>query len=134
MAEARAWIGTPYTHQASVRGVGCDCLGLVRGVWRALIGPEPEPLPPYSPDWADGSGVLALETALGRWFSPTQSPRPGDLLGFAMRQGAGVKHLALLSGTGTLVHAYWGRAVVESRFGGWWQARLAYAGSFPGVV
>jgi NlpC/P60 family putative phage cell wall peptidase len=31
----RDWIGTPYQHQASLKGVGCDCLGLVRGVWRA---------------------------------------------------------------------------------------------------
>ncbi|MEM1422329.1 MAG: peptidase P60, partial [Pseudomonadota bacterium] len=34
--EASRWIGTPYRHQASLRGVGCDCLGLLRGVWRAL--------------------------------------------------------------------------------------------------
>jgi NlpC/P60 family putative phage cell wall peptidase len=34
-AEARAWIGTPDRHQASLKGMGCDCLGLVRGVWRA---------------------------------------------------------------------------------------------------
>ena len=38
IAEARAWIGTPYRHQARCKGVGCDCLGLVRGVWRALHG------------------------------------------------------------------------------------------------
>ena len=43
---ARAWLGTPYHHQASLRGVGCDCLGLVRGVWRELYGPEPEAAPP----------------------------------------------------------------------------------------
>ena len=35
VAEARMWIGTPYVHQASALGAGCDCLGLVRGVWRA---------------------------------------------------------------------------------------------------
>ena len=40
--EARAWIGTPYRHQASLKGVGCDCLGLIRGVWRAVMGEEPE--------------------------------------------------------------------------------------------
>ena len=50
VAEARAWIGTPYRHQASLQGVGCDCLGLVRGVWRALNGAEPEPTPAYAPD------------------------------------------------------------------------------------
>lgn len=34
---ARSWLGTPYHHQASLRGVGCDCLGLIRG----LAGPRP---------------------------------------------------------------------------------------------
>ncbi len=24
---ARGWIGTPYRHQASLKGVGTDCLG-----------------------------------------------------------------------------------------------------------
>lgn len=37
VAETRDWIGTPYRHQASLKGVGCDCLGLVRGVWRAVV-------------------------------------------------------------------------------------------------
>ena len=41
VSEARGWIGTPYQHQASLIDVGTDCLGLVRGVWRAVIGPEP---------------------------------------------------------------------------------------------
>ena len=35
---AYSWIGTPYRHQASRKGVGCDCLGLVLGVWRELYG------------------------------------------------------------------------------------------------
>ena len=32
IAQARTWIGTPYHHQARLKGVGCDCLGLVVGV------------------------------------------------------------------------------------------------------
>jgi NlpC/P60 family putative phage cell wall peptidase len=60
IAEARAWIGTPYRHQASRKGVGCDCLGLVRGVWRALIGEEPQITPAYSRDWAEASGEESL--------------------------------------------------------------------------
>jgi cell wall-associated NlpC family hydrolase len=27
IAAARSWIGTPYCHQASLKGVGCDCSG-----------------------------------------------------------------------------------------------------------
>ena len=45
VAEARSWIGTHYRHQQSLKGVGCDCLGLLRGVWRAVYGQEPEPTP-----------------------------------------------------------------------------------------
>ena len=46
LEEACSWIGTPYRYGASAKGVGCDCLGLVRGVWRALYGKEPEKVPP----------------------------------------------------------------------------------------
>ena len=53
LAEARSWLGTPYRHQASRKGVGCDCLGLVRGVWRTLDGTEPEAPGPYAADWAE---------------------------------------------------------------------------------
>ncbi len=34
---ARGWIGTPYIHQASLKDIGCDCLGLLRGVWREVV-------------------------------------------------------------------------------------------------
>ena len=61
VAAARTWIDTPYRHQASCKGAGTDCLGLVRGVWRDIIGDEPEPVPPYTPDWAE---AMATETLL----------------------------------------------------------------------
>jgi NlpC/P60 family putative phage cell wall peptidase len=48
LIEARRWIGTPYRHGASARGAGADCLGLIRGVWRALYGAEPETPPAYT--------------------------------------------------------------------------------------
>src|SRR5690348_8306068 len=63
---ARQWIGTPYVHQASLKGVGCDCLGLLRGTWRELTGAEPEETPPYSPDWAEATGAESLYMALAR--------------------------------------------------------------------
>lgn len=36
VAEARAWIGTPFQHQAHSKGVATDCAGVVRGVPQAL--------------------------------------------------------------------------------------------------
>jgi hypothetical protein len=32
IAQARTWIGTPFHHQGRLKGVGCDCLGLIVGV------------------------------------------------------------------------------------------------------
>jgi len=134
VAEARTWIGTPYRHQASLKGHGCDCLGLVRGVWRAVRGPEPEQPPPYTPDWAERGGAEALLLAARRWLVPQAGPpRPGDVLLFRMGPEAPAKHCAILSETHTLLHAYWGRAVVESRFAPWWRDRLAAVFAFPGA-
>jgi hypothetical protein len=140
LAEARAWLGTPYQHQASLKGVGCDCLGLVRGVWRALNGAEREAPPPYRPDWAELETGEPLLEGLGRTLvaiAPEEA-RPGDVLVFRMAAGAAAKHCALLSAhdpAGTrMIHAYWGRACVESWLGPWWRTRLVAAFSFPESV
>lgn len=84
VSEARGWLGTPYCHGASVKGVGCDCLGLVRGVWRAVFGGEPERADPYSPDWAEAVGEERLRDAARRHLAeiPVAQARPGDLLLF----------------------------------------------------
>ena len=137
LAEARAWLGTPYRHQASARGEGADCLGLVRGVWRAVAGPEPEAPPAYSPDWAERGGEEALLDAARRWLveTPVSAAEPGDVLLFRMSPAAPVKHCGVLSATGDpeprLIHAYWGRAVVESWMGPWWTRRTAAAFTWP---
>ena len=52
LRSVRSWLDTPYQHQASAKGAGCDCLGLIRGVWRDIYGAEPLAVPAYTPDWA----------------------------------------------------------------------------------
>lgn len=134
---ARAWLGTPYRHQASEKGVGADCLGLVRGVWREVIGEEPETPPAYSADWAEvGDEETLLEAARRRLVErPVAAMRPGDVLLFRMSEGAAVKHCAILSEIDgpepRMIHAYWGRAVVESWMGPWWRRRLVAAFGWP---
>jgi NlpC/P60 family putative phage cell wall peptidase len=134
---ARSWLGTPYRHQASLRGEGADCLGLVRGVWREIIGVEPEAPPPYAPDWAEVGGEETLWAAARRWLVeiPLEKAAPGEVLLFRMAPGAPAKHCAILSdgdGEGRMIHAYWGRAVVESWMGSWWRRRLVAAFAWPG--
>jgi NlpC/P60 family putative phage cell wall peptidase len=133
VAQAREWTGTPYRHQASLKGVGCDCLGLVRGVWRALYGEEPERVPAYSRDWAEASGREALAQAGARHLVPVAREQiaPGDVLLFRWRAGLVAKHAAILTGIDTMIHAHDGAAVAEVAFAPWWRRRLAYAFRFP---
>jgi len=136
LAEARDWIGTPYMHQASAKGAGCDCLGLVRGVWRAIYGAEPETAPAYTPDWAERAGEETLLGAAQRHLRAIQIEHasPGDVLLFRMNARSPVKHAAILDEGARIIHAYWGRAVVRSRFAPWWRARCAAVFSFPEVA
>ena len=94
---ARGWIGTPYVHQAAAKGAGCDCLGLIRGLWRERMGAEPEAVPPYSMDWSEPQGEEQLWAAALRHMAVKNSgaPAPGDVLLFRMRHGAVAKHLGL---------------------------------------
>lgn len=133
---ARAWIGTPYVHQASVRGAGTDCLGLVRGVWRELYGPEPEIMPAYTPDWGEvGHEELLLGGAL-RLLRPASDEQPGDVLIFRMRAGAIAKHMGIVAQIGSqasFIHAYDRHGVVESPLSAPWRGRIAGRFRFPPV-
>src|SRR3954447_15161161 len=102
LAEARSWIGTPYRHQASLKGIGCDCLGLLRGVWRNVMGAEPELPPPYSPDWAE-AGADTLVAAARRHLIEIDiaSFEPGDVLLFRWRGNLPAKHCAIATSADT---------------------------------
>lgn len=132
---ARDWIGTPYRHQASRQHAGTDCLGLLRGVWRALYGAEPEVVPPYSQDWAEPQGDEALLKAALRYLLPQRNDlSAGDVLLFRMRDGAIAKHVGICSQAGSapyFIHAYSGHAVTESPLSLPWQRRIAARFSFP---
>lgn len=131
---ARGWIGTPYVHQASVKGAGTDCLGLIRGIWRELIGPEPMTLPAYTPDWGEVDGSEPLLDRAGLLLQAATQEQPGDVLVFRMRGDAVAKHLGILAQTGpaaSFVHAYDRHGVVESPLGAPWRARIAGRFRFP---
>ncbi len=136
VVEARLWIGTPYQHQASVKGAGADCLGLLRGVWRQLYGKEPEAVPAYTEDWAEPDHREVLLAAATRWLvaKVADDANPGDVLLFRMREGSIAKHLGLQSDAGQhprFIHSYSGYGVVESSLSTPWQRRIAARFRFP---
>lgn len=136
VAAARRWIGTPYMHQSSVRGVGTDCLGLVRGVWGELYGSEPEPVPAYTADWGEVGSVELLLDAAGRHLERRSGGEReiGDVLLFRMRDGGAAKHLGIAAGppeAPTFIHAYSGHAVVESHLSAPWARRIVARFGWP---
>jgi NlpC/P60 family putative phage cell wall peptidase len=136
VAEARDWISTPYRHQASLKGVGCDCLGLVRGVWRALYGEEPQAVPAYAPDWAEAASGEPLAEAGMRHMTAIDLKEiaAGDVLLFRWRHGLAAKHAAIATAASRMVHAHDGAAVAEVALSPWWRRRLAFAFRFPEVT
>lgn len=102
-ATAAAWIGTPWAARQSVRGAGCDCIGLVRGVWRDLTGAA-VPVPGWSPDWlADPAEPLAA--ALRNHAAPVRvtAARPGHVV--AWRMSGRIAHVGILAAGGRVWHA-----------------------------
>jgi NlpC/P60 family putative phage cell wall peptidase len=136
VALAREWLGTPYHHQASLRGVGTDCIGLVRGIYRELYGADaPEALPAYTRDWAEANGRETLIEAARRHLVeiPRFKARPGDVLVFRWRRGSLAKHCAILSKPTAIIHALEGAPVTEVALSPWWHRHTAAAFRFPGV-
>ena len=141
---ARQWIGTPYVHQASLKGVGCDCLGLLRGIWRELYGEEPEAVPPYSLDWAEATGADTLYMALARHAREValRQIAPGDVALFRMngssrataslseRKRGPAKHCGIVAeknGALSLIHSRQNKQVNEEPLSPFWRSKLAYA-------
>lgn len=142
ISAACSWLGTPYHDQASLKGVGCDCLGLARGVWREVVGPEPFPIPPYSRDWgesgprevlADGARAMMIEV-------PVADATPGALILFRMMPRAIAKHVGILTGRTSrtapdrFIHAYERLGVIEQPLTQAWRRRIAFAFLFPGSL
>lgn len=130
---ARAWIGTPYHHQASLAHVGTDCIGLIRGIWRELGGSEAGAGIAYSRDWAEATGEETLLAAARAHFTEidVSAARPGDVLVFRYCARLVAKHAGLLASPATFIHAMEGAPVSEVALSDWWRRRIAAAFAFP---
>ncbi|SDX83584.1 NlpC/P60 family protein [Roseicitreum antarcticum] len=133
VATARAWLGTPYHDQASLRGVGCDCLGLARGVWRDVVGNELFPIPPYSRDWGETGPHEVLANGAASMLIPIaiRDVGPGALVLFRMAPRAIAKHVGILTAPDSFIHSYERLGVVEEILTPTWQRRIAFAFLFP---
>lgn len=138
IAEARTWLGTKWHHQASLKGVGCDCIGLVAGVALACGIAEAQA---FYVDWEIlGYGrhpdpqmlMRACDRYLDRKADLTAEP--ADIL--VMRFEREPQHFGIVTDTTprTMIHSLAGaRKVVEHRIDELWQSRVVRVYSFRGL-
>jgi len=135
--EARRWLGTPYHHQAVVRGVGVDCVGLIRGVGHATGA-----LPEDAEAWERFAGYSRIPNprrmgeGMRQFLRPLEfPPQCGDIAWLQWRPDLPM-HLAILAsdcrGDSTLIHSYSeAGGVVEHGLSPEWLARVKSWWRYP---
>ena len=129
VSEARTWVGTPFHHQARVKGAGVDCVGLAIGVANTL-GLVVKDMRAYSRVPLNGMFLKAVtEQTESIAF---EDVLPGDMLLFKFNH-VEAQHLAIITQINPIhiVHAYSHVAkCVEHELDQTWRARLVCACRF----
>jgi NlpC/P60 family putative phage cell wall peptidase len=120
---ARAWLGTPFRAGASLQGVGTDCAGLIEGLARALDIPFPKRAA-VEHDFARAAAASLVRVDI---------PQPGALILLARDPGGDPLHGAIVTDTGTIIHAHWRAGVVENRLGNWFTRRITHIFAWPDI-
>lgn len=133
VAEARSWLGTPFLWQASVKGKGADCKGLVWGVARELGRPEAETFHAQLANYGHAVDCALLKAGLAETFDKRTEAGPGDVL--LLRIGGRAQHLAICTGE-KMIHTYGRgpRCVVEVPFTSIWRSQLDSIWGWKGVA
>lgn len=139
MDEAMEWFGTPWQHQACVKGAGVDCAMFVAGVALnvGLISKEDfEVIPSYPKDWhfhQDFAIMPMLMEAMGCKLKPPGDIVPGDILVFKVARVP--SHMGIMLEDNIFIHAYTGgkKCVIENSLSAQWADRLQQVFTFPGV-
>lgn len=135
---ARSWVGTPFMHQQSLKGVGVDCVGVILGVGRelGLLEISPQEWAPFAA-YTRQPNPARMRKAMRRFLreDPTpadQLPGLGSIGWFGWRAELPM-HLAIVAefeGRPTMIHAFehMGKCVENtideiwrSRVDSWWQ-------------
>ena len=146
LVEARTWIDTPWQHQGRLKGVACDCAGLILGVGDNAGGLVLEITDAMYQKFARyGHQPLThvMVQALAHWMIKLEhSSRAlaGDVI--YRRYGENPQHLAILTGPllepmSGVIHALArpSRRVVEQRTDQTWIGGAVHsAWRYPGVV
>jgi NlpC/P60 family putative phage cell wall peptidase len=133
--DARAWLGTPYRHQGSIKGLGCDCVGFLAEVAVETRLITPQLRAEFPTDYArfPSAGELRRLTSRHLRLVPYDARAPGDIV--LMRFAEEPQHLGMLTAVDPdqLIHCGQ-HGVVEHRIDSVWRARIVRVYRFPGLT
>jgi NlpC/P60 family putative phage cell wall peptidase len=129
--EARQYLGTPFKHQGRIKGVGCDCAGIIVNIAKML-----------GIDFWEYSGYgrtpdgKSLENCISQLLQIDPADlKPGDVMLFKIRRMP--QHLAIAT-DGGMIHSFYRRSdggrVVEHNLDDRWKKRIVKCFRFPGVT
>lgn len=102
--EALSWIGTPYHHRGSVKGIGADCAMMPYMVYRkTVLIPEIE-IENYPHDWHLNREAERYLKYLTDHGTEVETPLPGDFVIFQF--GRCFSHGAVVINWPVVVHAF----------------------------
>jgi NlpC/P60 family putative phage cell wall peptidase len=105
VAEARAWLGTPYHHRALLKGVGVDCAQLPIGVFAGVGLIARFDTGEYPADWhmhKEEERYLGFVLRFASEIAP-EDAQAGDLVLFKF--GRAFSHGAIIVAPGVIIHA-----------------------------
>ena len=134
---ALTWEGTPYHHQARVKGVGVDCAHFIAGVAidAGLISPDVQLPFDYSPEWNLHNTEEKLVNYLLQFGCVEKAiAEPGDIIAFKI--GKAIGHIGIMLPDGKYIHAQnqvKPERVTINTLSGAWLRRHTRTFSFPGA-
>ena len=114
LQEIESWIGTPWIHGQSLKGVGTDCVRFICSIGKFAGWVAPDYIVPvYNQDWALHNTVSILETEIQKFARAVSRPyQIGDV--FLFVYGKCASHAGFYIGKGNMIHAYQRRGVIKS--------------------
>jgi cell wall-associated NlpC family hydrolase len=144
VAEAETWLGTPYHHEARIKGHGVDCAQILVGVFANVGLIEPVALPHYPADWNLHRDEERYLDILARYTREIEAPvlcplgvaasqpgasrsvLPGDIV--VWKFGRCFSHGAIVVAWPFVIHAYVGSVcVLEDAERASWLAQIGDA-------
>lgn len=133
--EALRWLGTPFVHQACLKGVGVDCANLVLGISQTLGLVDPAyRAPVYHPAWhvhMPGEWLWTTMLSLGATALAVADATAGDVVLVKWPGCRSHGHCAVLMPHGQMLHAMVHHGVTMQDYTPGWRRRVGLAVRLP---